>query len=112
MNKKNPPIIDLGMAKRNTTDDKQLLNEWLDVLGAWIEHILGGMFGKSSLSGTVKGTQSEIQAFSNALAGEKRYMEAYKRYGLDNQATLNNKYKLEDAVRKFEQETKLKWPFK
>ena len=60
----------------------------------------------------VRGTQSEINAFMKALSGEKSYMDAYLKHGLNDSRTIANKHTLNRAVTKFEKETGLRWPFK
>lgn len=60
----------------------------------------------------VKGSMGSIAAFSNAMIKEKRYIEAIKRYGLSDPRVLSDKYKLQDAVKRFEQETHLTWPWR
>ena len=82
-------------------------------LGAGIELMLRNMFGRSFfIPVNVRGTSAEIKAFAAALAGEKRYIEAYKQYGLDNPQTHRNLYQLERSVKNFERKTGIKWPFK
>jgi len=61
---------------------------------------------------TVKGTQQQVEAFFQALKGEKRYMDSYLKYGLGDQRTMSNRHDLMGAVRGFEKETGLRWPFK
>tara|TARA_R100000808_G_scaffold24820_1_gene58564 strand:+ start:5399 stop:5725 length:327 start_codon:yes stop_codon:yes gene_type:complete len=60
---------------------------------------------------SLSGNQAQIMSFFTALQREKRYMDAFMKHGLNNAQTMNSKYKLEDAVRKFEFETGLRWPF-
>ena len=92
---------------------KQKLDEsFLAMFGGWVEQILGSMFGGRSLPLAVKGSQRDVQSFAKALGGEKSYLEAVKRYGLDHPTTYRNKSKLDNAIKGFERETGLKWPFK
>jgi len=58
------------------------------------------------------GSTSQIDAFIKALSREKRYMDSYMKNGLNNHQTMTNRYELDAAVKKFELETGLKWPFK
>ena len=60
---------------------------------------------------SLSGNQSQIMSFFTALQREKRYMDAFMKHGLNNAQTMSSKYKLDDAVRKFEFETGLRWPF-
>ncbi len=61
---------------------------------------------------TIRGTQNQIDSFFRALKREKRYMDAYTKYGLADSRTMMNKRDLDRAVSGFEQETGLRWPFK
>mgnify|MGYP003113565613 FL=1 len=101
-------IIDLG-AKR-----KGELNETiLAAFGEWIKTIMKWTFGENVFfPSKVRGTQSEVNSFMSALKNERRYMNAYKSHGLGDKRTYDSKYKLDAAVKKFEQTTGLKWPFK
>lgn len=58
------------------------------------------------------GRPEQIDSFMTALKKEKRYMDSYMRNGLDNHKTMSSKYQLDSAVKQFEYETGLKWPFK
>jgi len=102
-------VIDLGKAKRETD-----LNEsFLATFGFLVKSALRRMFGHDAGADLrVKGTRSEIESFMDALNNEKKYMQAYKRHGLTDPATLRQKHKLDFAVSSFEKETGLKWPFK
>jgi hypothetical protein len=60
----------------------------------------------------ITGTTSQINSFSQALAREKRYMDSFLNHGLNDTRTLNSHHKLGDAVKKFENETGIRWPFK
>tara|TARA_R110000787_G_scaffold266091_1_gene372165 strand:+ start:546 stop:872 length:327 start_codon:yes stop_codon:yes gene_type:complete len=60
----------------------------------------------------ITGTSSQVGSFMKALKGEKRYMDSYIKHGLDDPRTMNSKYTLSSAVKNFELETGLRWPFK
>tara|TARA_R100000008_G_scaffold83875_1_gene69929 strand:+ start:313 stop:669 length:357 start_codon:yes stop_codon:yes gene_type:complete len=107
-----PIIIDLNIAA------KQEVNESvLKMLGSWIELILGKMFDKTPSRSQrlrnvrIRGNRAQIDSFANAVQGEAKFIKAYHRYGLDDPRTYKTKASLSKAVRKFEQATKLKWPF-
>jgi len=57
------------------------------------------------------GTQSQIESFMTTLSGEKRYMDAYLKHGLNDSRTLGSRHSLMRSVRAFETETGLRWPF-
>ena len=61
---------------------------------------------------SIKGTQAQIESFFKALKNEKRYMDSYMKHGLGDSRTMMNKRDLDRAVRGFEGETGLRWPFK
>lgn len=99
--------IDLGVSRRKE------LNEFvLTALGGQIELLMRRLFGGGSIPVSIRGTSNEINAFTKALSHEKKYMEAYTKYGLDNPRTFKNRYSLESAVKDFERQTGIKWPFK
>lgn len=102
-----PIIIDLGIHRRG-----ELNESWLAMFGGAIEMILGKMFGSPSSPVKVRGTRNEIDSFSKTLRGEKKYIEAAARYGLDDPRTYKNKYKLDQAIKNFERTTGIKWAFK
>ena len=98
-------IIDLNECK--------LLNEAsLATMGFILKKTLKAMFSHHSFPGfKARGKQSDIEKFVAALAGEKKYMMSYITHGLDDPRTTSNKYKLDNAVRAFERQTGIKWPF-
>ena len=102
-----PFVLDLNKLKSNRLDEGMLR-----VFGAWIEYYLKGLFGLWGSNLSVKGSKSDLESFSRALNGEARYMNAIKKYGLDHPTTIKNKAKLGNAVKGFERETGIKWPFK
>ena len=101
--------IDLGVNRR------QEMNEsWLAMFGGAIKMILKGMFGGDIVppNVTVRGNPSEIKSFASALQKEKKYIEAYNKFGLKDPRTYRSKSTLQNAVSKFERATGIKWPFK
>lgn len=102
-----PIVIDLGVHRAGNLDEG-----FLGMMGSWITHILGVMFRGGSIPLKVKGTPSEIDSFAKTLSREKRYLESFSKYGLDNPRTYRNKASLEKAVSEFERKTGIKWPFK
>ena len=66
-----------------------------------------------SLTDFVKQEGNEdVKAFAGALGGEKKFIEAARKYGLNHPATYKNKAKLNNAIKKFEKQTGITWPFK
>ena len=91
----------------------QNMNEMLlQQFGAVIELVLDTVFSKTSLPIAFKGSQRDMSAFAKAIGGEKKYIETARKYGLDHPTTYKNKAKLNNAIKKFEKETGIKWPFK
>jgi len=101
--------IDLGVNRREEVNES-----WLAMFGGAIKMILKSMFGGDIIppNVTVRGTDTEIKAFANALQREKRYIEAYNKYGLRDPRTYRSKSTLQNAVSQFERTTGIKWPFK
>ena len=98
-------IIDLG-------EYKLLKEQSLATFGSVLKYTLQSMFGLNRPNLTVRGSRSEIDKFVAALAGEKKYMESYLKYGLNDPRTLSNKFGLRNSVAAFERETGILWPFK
>jgi len=101
-------IIDLGVHRRG-----ELNETFLRSFGMAIKTMMQWVFGDNVFfPKKIKGTQSEVNSFLRTLSKEKNYMKSYKKYGLGDKRTYDNKYKLDAAVKDFEKETNLKWPFK
>jgi hypothetical protein len=111
-----PIIIDLGSLNSSEVNELNYMQTLAiaapDMLGYWVKGILGQMFGGPSIPVTVRGTPSQIKTFANTLQKERRYIESYHKYGLDNANTYKSKAQLQNAVGKFERATGIKWPFK
>jgi hypothetical protein len=60
----------------------------------------------------VRGKKSDVEEFYKVISQEKKYMDAYIKYGLGSSYVRNSKYSLEKAIYGFEKETGLKWPIK
>jgi len=105
MTEQDKVIIDL-------TECKLLKEVSLVQMGANLKYILQAMFGGTRFPLEVKGTRTEIDKFVAALSKEKKYMNSYMKYGLGDPRTQRNKYALSNAVKSFERETGIKWPFK
>ena len=89
------------------------INEsWLAMFGGAVETMLGAMFGGRSLPVNVVGSRSQVDSFQNALKGEAKYLRAMKKYGLNNPNVTKNKASLDRAIKGFERETGIVWPFK
>lgn len=101
-------VIDLEQLKNND----QLNESFLRMMGFWVENIMKGMFGVPFVPGKVRGKTGDVKAFARALGNEKKYIEAAKKYGLDNPQTYKQKSRLEKAINAFEGKTGIKWPFK
>ena len=53
-----------------------------------------------------------MDSFKSALGNEAKYLKSMKRYGLDKPETLKTKAQLDRAIKSFERDTGIKWPFK
>ena len=101
--------FDLEEMKKN----KGRLDEsWLAMFGSTIKIILQDMFGGPKAPVGIRGSRSDVNAFARTLGREKNYLESVARNGLDDPRTFKNKSKLEMAIKNFEGETGLIWPFK
>jgi hypothetical protein len=101
-------VLDFGKSKRGQLDESMM-----DSVSCAIEQIMMRLFGASlPIPVLVKGTMGQIESFTKALAGEKKYMDAIQKYGLDNEQTYKSQSQLQQAVSGFESQTNIKWPFK
>jgi len=96
--------IYLGVNRTGRLDES-----WLAMFGGWLEWVLKGAgVGKFD----VTGTRAEVDSFLGALGGERRYLDAAAKFGLNDPRTFQNKLNLMDAIKKFEGETGIRWPIK
>ncbi len=93
----------------------EVLGSSLVSFGAKVKEMLFSMFsdtGETFKTFYIKGRKPDILSFGAALASEKKYMDSYLKHGLNDPRVLNNRYRLERAIEKFEKETGIKWPLK
>ena len=108
MDEKQPMTINL-----NAHAEGQLNESFLKAFGSFVKVAMRYVFGDDvAVPVNVKGTKKQISDFAQVLGREKRYLQAYQRYGLDNPLTHRNRASLNSAVRNFERSTRIKWPFK
>ena len=89
------------------------LNEsFLRMFGFGVKAILKRMFGGASVPVSVKGSKGDVGAFAKAIGSEKKYLDNWRRFGLDNPKTYKNKAMSDKAARNFTRKTGIKWPFK
>jgi hypothetical protein len=110
MNKDNDLVpLELNL---NMKEEGVLSESFLAMFGGAIETIMAGMFGGTSIPVSVTGTKKQIGSFQKALGHEARYLKAMKKYGLDNPAAHKSKASLDRAIKNFESDTGIVWPFK
>ena len=100
-------VIDFEELRSKKVDEM-----FLSQMGGWLKLALNWMFGGATAPIAFRGTERELKSLSNALGGEKNFIETAKRFGLDHPTTYKSKSKLDVAIKGFEKETGLKWPFK
>ena len=96
----------------NPSETDMLNESWLAMMGGAIQTILTGMFGGKTIPVRISGTRKQVDSFKSALGNEARYLKAMKRYGLDKPETLRTKAQLDRAIKNFERDTGISWPFK
>ena len=96
----------------NPTETDMLNESWLAMMGGAIQTILTGMFGGKTIPVRISGTRKQVDSFKSALGNEAKYLKAMKRYGLDKPETLKTKAQLDRAIKNFERDTGISWPFK
>jgi len=103
------PVIDLGAARKGQVNESYLV-----ALGGMIKYVLRRMFapGSGPKFFKVRGTNSEINSLLKAIGAEKKYLDSFMKFGLDDPKTYKNSRKLAGATKGFEKITGLKWPLK
>ena len=98
----------------NINFDDQINESFLRMFGTAVQMILRRMFGQDVYIPPVSitGDHNQVETFTRALAGEKKYFDSYVKYGLNDPRTYRNKYELQSAITNFERATNIKWPFK
>jgi hypothetical protein len=104
--------IDLEQLKKNEMNES-----FLGMFGSQIKLMLSYMFREPGFSRKVtpfylRGSEKDVESFARALGNEKKYIETAKKHGLDNPTTYKSKTALTRAVKAFERQTGIKWPFK
>ena len=90
-----------------------ILNEsWLRMFGGAVQMIMKRMFGGANVPVSVTGTKKQISSFKQALGHEAKYLKAMRKHGLDNPSSHVSKTALDRAVKGFESDTGIVWPFK
>jgi len=109
-------VIDFDEIRKKKEElNEDQLNEFLfsqtAAMGGAIKVLLGmmGLGNSFGIPVKVKGNQREVASFTRALKGERRYMDAVKKYGLDNPRTYKSKTQLDKAIQGFEKTTGVKW---
>jgi uncharacterized protein YecA (UPF0149 family) len=118
--------------------NKQVLNEsWLKAWGEWNKNLLKYMYGDDvkmmatlkdpsmkdifteeeeeegpKLKFSIKGKKKDVKAYADAIMAEKNYLDAYMEYGKEHPQTVRTRELLDQAVKNFEGNTGIVWPFK
>tara|TARA_R110000824_G_scaffold16935_1_gene69480 strand:- start:623 stop:967 length:345 start_codon:yes stop_codon:yes gene_type:complete len=107
-----PVVINLNAAR-----EEKLHESFLTMFGSAVESLLAQMIGGSGpvnvpSSAVIRGTPSQVAAFGDTLSREKKYMQVFQKYGLNDPRSFRSRHELERSIAGFERETGIKWPFK
>ncbi len=102
------------MEDKQIVIDLDALNESssLALFGAQVHDVLDSMFGNAPMTSVIKGEKRKVEAFGKALSSEKKYMDAYIKYGDADARTQRDAATLNNAIKAFEKATGLQWPIK
>jgi len=101
-----PIVIDL------TVSGEQINESFLRSFGAAIELIIKRMFGLNALDFKVRGPKNAVAKLADTIGREADYISALADSGLNNPSVINNKWKLQKAIKDFENQTGITWPLK
>lgn len=104
--------IDLEELKRNKLDES-----FITMFGSAIKLLMGYLTRQPGghLKGryyNVSGKRKDVESFAKTLGSEKKYLDAMKKHGLQDEKTFKYKSTLDKAIKGFEKTTGIKWPFK
>jgi hypothetical protein len=102
-----PIVVDLTAGK-----NKEIGEQTMTQLGGQVKWMLSNMFSGAPINAVFRGSPGQIDSFGKALYREKRYMNSYLKHGLGDARVQRDRSKLQNAIKGFEGETGLKWPFK
>ncbi len=102
-----PIIVDLTVGTSKEIDEQTMTQ-----LGGQLKWMLSNMFSGAPINAMFRGTPRQIDSFGKALYREKRYMNSYLKHGLGDPRVQRDRTKLKSAIKAFEGETGIKWPFK
>ena len=106
-------ILDLNhLASENKLNVMTIFSLYGSVFKMILKHVLGIKSPAMEFRAKIKGTPYQINSFANTIHKEKKYINAIKKYGLDDPNTLNSNSKLDKAISLFQKETGIKWPFR
>ena len=96
------------------TEEKlqEILGPSIYTMGSDIKTVLGRMFGMNSVPVTIKGSDSQIDAFAKVLGSEKRYIETSRNLGDSDPRTKMSHAQVKAAANEFKRKTGIEWPFK
>tara|TARA_R110002110_G_scaffold5437_2_gene28169 strand:- start:37160 stop:38440 length:1281 start_codon:yes stop_codon:yes gene_type:complete len=112
LNPKSVEYYPVGFNLTNYKKHRPLNEGYLQMFGGWLQYIMKAMFGNLNIPVNITGKRSEVDALVGALSKERSYIDTISKYSLDDERTYKSKSKLDRAVKSFESETGLKWPFK
>lgn len=102
------------MKKIHVNLDAMALNEYETVhtrVGE-LKNVLYHLLGYDKFVGFVSGKPSQIDALAAGAAAEKTFLTNMNNYGSSDPRTIQSKYELDRAIRKFENETNISWPIR
>lgn len=102
-------IIDLNM-NANGTLNETLFGAFAGITKWLLKTTLDIDLDKWRVPVGFRGSNSQVKSFQKAFRGERKYIRAAKRFGLDDARTYKNKFALERSIKRFESTTGLKWP--
>ena len=100
-------VFDLDSGNKDHLDENML-----KVFGAWVQYLLEKMFKGTRVPVRVIGNRIQVDRFTSTLIGEKKYMDAVRRYGLESAMTYKARARLNRSIQQFEEATGISWPLK
>ena len=102
-------ILELNLNQKTNIDEDFSINQEKANI---IKEIIKSVFGHSSNSVSIKGSNEQISSFVEVLRIEKQIMEAYNIYDTDSEQISELKAIIEQKINEFEKQTEIEWPLR
>ena len=103
-------VVENEGAQEQPEGDEQLNESWLAHFADWVKWFVKNAGLNEGKGMKLKGTQEQIDAFTDALREERKYFVMAQEEGLVSEELIEQEIAVVRAVTKFEDSTGVPWP--